>query len=76
MIYLDHAATTPLDPAVFEAMLEFLRPGGVHGNPAASQAMAGADDNQTVAAKTLGISRYKLRRLLKAHQSNHEPRNS
>ncbi len=34
MIYLDHAATTPLDPAVFEAMLEFLRPGGVHGNPA------------------------------------------
>ena len=34
MIYLDHAATTPLDPAVFEAMLEFLKPGGVHGNPA------------------------------------------
>ena len=34
MIYLDHAATTPLDPAVFEAMLPFLKPGGVHGNPA------------------------------------------
>jgi cysteine desulfurase len=34
MIYLDYAATTPLDPRVYEAMLPFLRPGGVHGNPA------------------------------------------
>lgn len=34
MIYLDHAATTPLDPAVFKAMLPYLEPGGMHGNPA------------------------------------------
>jgi cysteine desulfurase len=38
MIYLDHAATTPLDPAVFEAMLPYLKPGGVHGNPASDHA--------------------------------------
>jgi len=34
------------------------------------QALVGADDNQTAAAKMLGISRYKLRRLLKAHHNN------
>jgi cysteine desulfurase len=38
MIYLDHAATTPLDPAVFEAMLPYLKPGGLHGNPASDHA--------------------------------------
>ena len=31
MIYLDHNATTPLDPRVFETMLPFLR--GAWGNP-------------------------------------------
>jgi cysteine desulfurase len=38
MIYLDYAATTPLDPRVYEAMQPFLRPGGVHGNPASDHA--------------------------------------
>lgn len=38
MIYLDYAATAPLDPSVFEAMLPYLRPGGVHGNPSSSHA--------------------------------------
>ena len=38
MIYLDYAATTPLDPRVYEAMLPFLRPGGVHGNPSSDHA--------------------------------------
>ena len=33
-IYLDYAATTPLDPRVAEAMMECLQPGGAHGNPA------------------------------------------
>jgi cysteine desulfurase len=32
-IYLDYAATTPLDPRVAECMIECLRPGGAHGNP-------------------------------------------
>src|SRR5258706_5245832 len=38
MIYLDYAATTPLDPAVYEAMQPFLRPGGAHGNPSSDHA--------------------------------------
>jgi len=36
MIYLDYAATTPLDEAVFEAMLPYLKPDGLHGNPAST----------------------------------------
>lgn len=36
MIYLDYAATTPIDERVFEAMLPYLRPDGLHGNPASS----------------------------------------
>ncbi|GAC1622731.1 MAG: IscS subfamily cysteine desulfurase [Nevskia sp.] len=36
MIYLDYAATTPLDERVFEAMLPYLRPDGIHGNPAST----------------------------------------
>lgn len=33
-IYLDYAATTPVDPQVVEAMLAFLGPDGVFANPA------------------------------------------
>ncbi len=36
MIYLDYAATTPLDERAFEAMLPYLRPDGLHGNPAST----------------------------------------
>lgn len=35
-LYLDHAATTPVDPEVAEAMLECLRAGDSYGNPASS----------------------------------------
>jgi cysteine desulfurase len=35
-IYLDYAATTPVDPRVAEAMIECLRPGGAHGNPSSA----------------------------------------
>lgn len=33
-IYLDYAATTPVDPRVAARMIECLQPGGAHGNPA------------------------------------------
>jgi len=32
-IYLDYAATTPIDPRVAERMIECLKPSGAHGNP-------------------------------------------
>lgn len=47
MIYLDYAATTPLDPRVYEAMLPYLAPGGAHGNPASDHA-AGQQARQAV----------------------------
>ncbi len=34
VIYLDYAATTPVDPRVADAMIECLRADGAHGNPA------------------------------------------
>lgn len=33
-VYLDYAATTPVDPLVAEEMMKFLTPDGVFGNPA------------------------------------------
>jgi len=33
-IYIDNAATTPVDPRVAEIMCEYLKPGGKFGNPA------------------------------------------
>ncbi|TVP52171.1 MAG: IscS subfamily cysteine desulfurase [Halomonadaceae bacterium] len=33
-IYLDYAATTPVDPRVAERMMQYLTPDGVFGNPA------------------------------------------
>lgn len=35
-IYLDYAATTPIDPRVADAMIECLRPEGMHGNPSSA----------------------------------------
>jgi len=38
VIHLDYAATTPIDPRVYEAMRPFLEPGGLHANPASDHA--------------------------------------
>jgi cysteine desulfurase len=35
-IYLDYAATTPIDSRVAEVMIECLRPSGAHGNPSSA----------------------------------------
>jgi cysteine desulfurase len=35
-IYLDYAATTPVDARVADAMIECLRPDGAHGNPSSA----------------------------------------
>ena len=36
MVYLDYAATTPVDPRVAEKMLQYLMPDGQFGNPGCS----------------------------------------
>jgi cysteine desulfurase len=36
IIYLDYAASTPVDPRVAEAMIECLRPSGAQGNPSSA----------------------------------------
>lgn len=41
-IYLDYAASTPVDPRVAERMIECLLPSGQHGNPASSHSMGRA----------------------------------
>lgn len=58
MIYLDHAATTPVHPAALDAMLPFLR--GAFGNPSATYRLAreAADAVQEArrsVAKVLGV---------------------
>lgn len=56
-VYLDHAATTPLDPRVLEAMMPYLR--DFYGNPSsiyaeAQEARRGLDSARGTIAETLG----------------------
>jgi|SRR5579862_619750 len=58
-IYLDHTATTPLDPRVFEAMKPFMlerygNASSIHGF--GREARAALDENRDVIAKLLGAS--------------------
>lgn len=57
-IYLDHAATTPLDPLVLEAMLPYLR--DVHGNPSSlhasgRRARRGVEEARERVAAVMGV---------------------
>ncbi len=59
MIYLDHAATTPLDPRVYEAMLPYLAPDGYYANPASThgpgyKARAGVEQARAQVAALIG----------------------
>jgi cysteine desulfurase len=63
MIYLDHAATTPLDPEVLEAMLPYF--GEIYGNPSSvytpgRKARAALDDARDILARVLGCESREL----------------
>ena len=59
-IYLDYAATTPVDPAVADKMMQFLTPTGHFGNPASRshvfgwEAEAAVEDAREQVAKVIG----------------------
>lgn len=58
-IYLDHAATTPLDPAVFEAILPYLTGTGAYGNASSihrygREARAAIDEAREAIARLIG----------------------
>lgn len=61
MIYFDHAATTPLDPSVLDAMVPYYR--DVFGNP--SSAYAGARE----ARKAIDAARDRVASILGCHGS-------
>jgi cysteine desulfurase len=63
MIYLDHAATTPIDPEVLDVMLPYF--GEVYGNPSSvyapgRKARAALDDARDVVAGVLGCESREL----------------
>jgi len=63
MIYLDHAATTPIDPEVLDVMLPYF--GEVYGNPSSvyapgRKARAALDDARDIVAGVLGCQSREL----------------
>ena len=60
-IYLDYAATTPVDPAVVETMVHYLGPDGVFGNPASNTHRLGQE-----AAKAVEDARERVADLIMA----------
>ena len=52
-IYLDYNATTPLDPAVLDAMLPWLK--GGFGNPSSAHSLGRAAHDAVEAAAPLGV---------------------
>jgi cysteine desulfurase len=61
-IYLDHAATTPVDPRVADQLVRYLTPEGHFGNPASSTHAFGR-----VAARAVETAREQVAALLAAH---------
>ncbi|MGH8428463.1 MAG: aminotransferase class V-fold PLP-dependent enzyme [Gammaproteobacteria bacterium] len=55
-VYLDYAATTPVDPAVVEAMLGYLGPDGCFANPASVTHAAGRTARKAVEAARAEIA--------------------
>jgi cysteine desulfurase len=55
-VYLDYAATTPVDPAVAKKMMEYLTPDGCFANPASRAHMMGWFAEQAVENARLQIS--------------------
>lgn len=51
-VYMDYAATTPVDPRVAAVMAECMTPDGVFGNPASSHAFGAAAHARVEAART------------------------
>ena len=47
-VYLDYAATTPVDPEIVEEMVRFLGPDGVFGNPASRSHRFGREAKEAV----------------------------
>lgn len=47
-VYLDYAATTPVDPEIVEVMVHFLGPDGVFGNPASRSHQFGWEAEEAV----------------------------
>jgi cysteine desulfurase len=60
-IYLDYAATTPVDPRVSDVMLRYLNMDGIFGNPASSTHIFGQN-----AAEAVNTAREKIAAILKA----------
>ena len=60
-IYLDYAATTPVDPGVVESMLRYMGPDGVFANPASNTHLPGQ-----AAAQAVEDARERVAALIKA----------
>lgn len=65
MIYLDHAATTPLSPGVLEAMLPYLDPAQCFANPASGHALGleakqAVEESRTAVAELLGANAQEI----------------